>query len=485
MMEIEQDVAPLLSSPQQQQMSASVAPRFSHRLKALVVLGVLLLLANVAYLQYSLHLVSKYAGQEALEGADAASVVTSLWLATQNVSHETSRGIVLPLYDDIATLGVSLVLELRSLNLDLPIEIPHCGDLEQSMQDIVLAKIEGVRIYDVCEQAARAKTEQGAPLFCKSLDQCHKRFRSFDVKLIAVVFSRFQELMLMDADTLYFKSPMALWESSKYMTSGTLFFHDRISCETTFLAELDPGSSNITRYQRFMSSFKVTPYRMLDRIPRTHASWGSAAIARATPRPVVLQFEPSDFLLTSHSWNRRAGHQMDSSLVLWNKLRQPRATTILASFASLFGARPPSYGDKELFFIACELAETAYEFSDFGVGSIGGDFRNSTDVRDRSNSVLCGETLHYIPKVKRSDEGTPLYLNGDSILTWKPSNEALYRTKARPAWVYPGSVTKHNLNQECLFDIVGLALTDQETTRILERQKMHDMVLEWLKKAPK
>ena len=48
--------------------------------------------------------------------------------------HETAQrtiepcGIVMPMFDDIATLGVSLILELRAMDVNLPIEIPHCGD---------------------------------------------------------------------------------------------------------------------------------------------------------------------------------------------------------------------------------------------------------------------------------------------------------------------------------------------------------------------
>ena len=53
------------------------------------------------------------------------------WLySLLTLSQQTSvqRGLLIPLYGKIMTLGVSLILQLRSLGVELPIEIPHCGD---------------------------------------------------------------------------------------------------------------------------------------------------------------------------------------------------------------------------------------------------------------------------------------------------------------------------------------------------------------------
>ncbi|KAI2498824.1 hypothetical protein MHU86_15677 [Fragilaria crotonensis] len=50
-------------------------------------------------------------------------------LARLSLRTTAPRGLVLPLYDAIVFLGISLVMELRAMGLDLPIEIPHCGDL--------------------------------------------------------------------------------------------------------------------------------------------------------------------------------------------------------------------------------------------------------------------------------------------------------------------------------------------------------------------
>ena len=80
----------------------------------------------------------KTAGAMAEQKTTAPQQLTELerkletkWLySLLTLSQQTSvqRGLLIPLYGKIMTLGVSLILQLRSLGVELPIEIPHCGD---------------------------------------------------------------------------------------------------------------------------------------------------------------------------------------------------------------------------------------------------------------------------------------------------------------------------------------------------------------------
>lgn len=391
----------------------------------------------------------------------------------------TPRGVVMPLFDDIAYLGLSAILELRGLGVDLPIEIPHCGDFNSEFQRMIESRDPLVRVYDVCAQALSASNEfgSGEKLFCDTMEQCHDHFRGFSIKVISVLFSRFDEVMLVDADTLFFQNPMKLWDLARYKQTGTLFFHDRISTPDQFLAlpVADSGDGRpVTHLHWYLSTFDVSPYRALAHIPRRRATAKNAM-------PAKPHFAPSDFLLSSHSWNMRAGHEMDSSLVLWNKRKQPRATTIVASFLAQNGAEfPPSYGDKELFFIACELAETQYAFSDFGVGSLGTELQG---YGDKADSVLCGSGLHYFPvtpsPTSSSDRIQPLYVNSDELLTLDVNGDEIYRTVARAADLYPGSFAERDLPQECPFDITALPLSAAEKAKIAQRQHLHRTVQSW------
>uniref|UniRef100_M4BP41 Nucleotide-diphospho-sugar transferase domain-containing protein n=1 Tax=Hyaloperonospora arabidopsidis (strain Emoy2) TaxID=559515 RepID=M4BP41_HYAAE len=303
------------------------------------------------------------------------------------------RGIVLPLFDNITTLGVSLILELRAMDVHLPIEIPHCGDLRDSTIRAVLAKEEvGVlHFYDVCALASKTVSLRDASVkvFCESLSNCHKLFRNFDIKILAVTLSRFEEVMLLDADTLFFESPMSLWDTDKYQSTGTLFFYDRFVRGKMHMGELlHRHNGKVRQIHDFMSRFDVSPFEPLGYIRRPNATSKNEV-------PVKLKFSPSEHLLKSHSWNYRSGHEVDSSLLLWNKKQQPRATAILGAFVAHNRIdRPPSYGDKELFFVAAELAETQYAFSDYEVGGAGWDFRD----HGPGESVLCGTATHYYPR---------------------------------------------------------------------------------------
>lgn len=464
--------------------SAVHARRFTQRLlRVFAAFGLLLLLANVAWQQSSFGR-SRAIRQSYLREADSLS---SLWLAA---GAQYTRGIVLPLIDATATVGISLVLELRTMDVGLPIEIPHCGDLDPKYQALLMREDPLLRVYDACELAVYVKTDQGDPRFCESLEQCHKLFRSVDIKVLAVLLSRFQQVMLVDADTLFFQSPMPLWSTRKFNSTGTLFFHDHICSDTIYLAEMLPRvSPPVTAFQQFLGEFNVTPFRSLGVVPRSLSA--EASIAKA---PVKLSFNPSAFLLSSHAWNRRTGHEMDSSLVLWDKQRQPRATAILASFVSLSGhARPPGFGVNELFFTACEVAETAYAFADFGIGSIGPDKKTVPDRKTKQDAlVLCGDGLQYFPvatkgmdrgpgNLLQSEDDSPLYLNGANFISnWRPNEQPIFRSKARSAEIFPGSFAEHGIPQSCPFNVTIQPLTPLEANRILQRQKMHTMAIEWL-----
>ncbi|CAI5742085.1 unnamed protein product [Hyaloperonospora brassicae] len=403
-------------------------------------------------------------------------LIYTLHETAQNTSEQ--RGIVLPLFDDIAMLGLSLIMGLRAMDVTLPIEIPHCGDLKNSTIDAVLENyvLGDLYFYDVCELASRSVSLLDATVnvFCQSLSNCHESFRNFDIKLLAVTFSRFEEVMLLDADTLFFESPMSLWETDKYQSTGTLFFHDRLVEDKMFMGKPNRGNNTVRVFHDFMSRFNVSSFALLGNIERPKATSENKV-------PVKLNFLPSEQLLTSHSWNYRAGHEMDSSLVLWNKKRQPRATAILASFASLNRiGRPPSYGDKELFFVAAELAETQYAFSDFGVGGAGWDFRDNGPGK----SVICGQAAHYYP-VKPNETGvvadaSVLYLNSDDILTYDPKTKPVYYSQARLYEVYPGDVKQRGLPTICPFDVTGVRFSPDQEDLMLLRKRLHEIAEAWM-----
>ncbi|RLN32209.1 hypothetical protein BBJ28_00005186 [Nothophytophthora sp. Chile5] len=397
-------------------------------------------------------------------------LVQTLSQLAQNTSQP--RGLVIPVYEPTVKLAASLILELRTMGVDWPVEMPHCGDLTLESQELMLQKpsLGTIRFYDVCELAASTNvTNSTKQLFCVDLDACHLKFRAFEIKILAVVYSLFEEVMMLDADTTFFVNPAVLWDSDKYQSTGTLLMNDRISHEIYWMAERVGGDPEISVQREYLAGFDVTPFRSLPTIAR-----GKARLANTSP--VTLNFEPSDFLLSSHSWNLRSGHQVDSSLVLWNKKRQPRATAILASFMALNDvASPPSYGDKELYFYAAELAETQYSVSDHAIGAVGTDFQDYGE----KNSTLCGDMAQVFPlKPENESDDVPLfYLNSDRILYFRPAEEPVYYMKARPAEFYPGAFGERRM--ECPFGISVGKLSQAEEEHLTGRQRLHQITVEW------
>ncbi|EGZ17526.1 hypothetical protein PHYSODRAFT_545111 [Phytophthora sojae] len=323
--------------------------------------------------------------------------------------------------------------------------MPFCGDVEAASQELLMQKsaLGPIRFYDV--------------FFCEDLAACHTKFRNFDIKVVSVVFSQFEEIMMIDADTGFFVSPAVLWDSAKFKATGTLLMNDRIAHEIYFMAERVGGSGNVSFQHRYMSKFDPAPFRFIPTLDREKATLPN-------PAPVELQFEPSDYLLNSHSWNLRTGHQVDSSLMFWSKKKQPRATAILASFKALSDVgSPPSYGDKELYFYAAELAETQYSFSDHAIGAVGTEYEDHGE----KNSTLCGDMAQVFP-IKQASEDDP-------------EAQPVYYMKARMADVYPGAFGERRM--ECPFDITGAQFSNAEARHLTGRQRLHDLVLEWEKIA--
>ena len=263
--------------------------------------------------------------------------------------------------------------------------MPYCGDLKADTQRLYLAKnqLDTMWFYDVFKKAAQTTSivDPSRRVFCEKVEDCYAKFRELLIKPLAVTFSKFEEIMMVDADTTFFVSPAKLWDSDKYNESVFFLMHDRMSNETSFMVERVPGKPNVSVEQDCFSMFDIKLFRSLSTIewPKTTSK---------NPSPLAHKFEPSEFFLSSHSSNLRAGHQVDSSLVLWNMKRQARATAILASFIALNNiAASPSSGDKEYFFYAIELAETQYAFTDHAVSAVGIE---RTDGGAK-NSILCSD----------------------------------------------------------------------------------------------
>ena len=140
-----------------------------------------------------------------------------------------TRGIIICLFDQVLPIGVSLIKELRRFGIEEKIQVYHClGELSPAAQAI-LTNETSVEIIDVC----KFYVDKGV---WNSWTASY--YKSFFIKPIALLHSSFDEVMLIDADCIFLRSPAVLWDVQGYIDTGTLFFNDRYTVGNNYLNKI-------------------------------------------------------------------------------------------------------------------------------------------------------------------------------------------------------------------------------------------------------
>ncbi|OQS07250.1 hypothetical protein THRCLA_00738 [Thraustotheca clavata] len=281
------------------------------------------------------------------------------------------------LFDAMVPMAVSLVLELRALgNTDL-IQMYHCnGELSPSSQRIIYMMDAHVQIIDGCV----AMVEAGILSSGQAND-----FRSFWIKPLALVHTHLDDVVLIDADDLVFQDVALLWDVPEYKETGTIFFYDR----------------EIPKHQYLQNDFTVNG-EVMSNLKALYHTFDYESLGLKKTRP-------SDHLIQSLAWAGDTAHEQDSSIVVINKTKAPKAMEVLWRLVTQDRYRIGfSYGDKELFWLAYELAHTPYFFSMWANTGAArpGNMKEHPDT-------LCGGLAQWMPIP--SSESVLLHINGGYI----------------------------------------------------------------------
>lgn len=170
------------------------------------------------------------------------------------------RGIVLTAGDDQAPYLLTSIPIMRELGCNLPVEVMYLGDSDLS-EDFRsdLEALDGVVTRDIAQMV----NDEGW------------RLAGWAAKPFAILFSSFREVVFIDADSLFFKSPEILFEHADYKRTGALFFKDRM---------IMPEQK-----KRFLQQI--------------------------LPKPISKQVKQSRF------WSGDSGHQQESGVVVVDKWR--------------------------------------------------------------------------------------------------------------------------------------------------------------------
>ena len=261
-----------------------------------------------------------------------------------NVSSE-SRGIVIP--SGVATFRYAchLVSCLREvLHSTVPIQIVYAGDtdLPSSYREIIVSLAPEVETLDIL-----TVFNDNNLAFWKS---------GWAIKPFAILASKFQHVLLLDADAVFLQPPETIFESHEgYHETGTLLFHDRLLWKGHFQ----------------------------DR----HKWW----------REQMKHRQPSDTLLKSLVYTEDYAEEGDSGVVVMDKGRLPVLLGLLHTcWQNTLSVREKwtyrlTYGDKESWWFGFELTGAPYSF-EAHYGSIVG----STVHHEGNASEVCGFTIAHL-----------------------------------------------------------------------------------------
>lgn len=236
-----------------------------------------------------------------------------------------SAGIVVPTSDKTLRFAAHLIGSLRSvLGSTLPIQVVYAGDADLGPQSreymSSLAKhgppIEFLNIVTVFDDTS-LKLQSGG----------------WAIKPFAALASRFEKVILVDADAVFFQPPEVLLEHEAFLRSGSLLFHDRLLWKHHF--------------------------------PGRH-TWWKDQIRR-----------PSPAMNASRVWTEDYAEEGDSGLVVLDKNQIDVLIGLLhVCWQNTHAVREEvtykiTYGDKETWWMGMELAGARYEFSPHYGGIVG------------------------------------------------------------------------------------------------------------------
>merc|ERR1712196_372706 len=173
-----------------------------------------------------------------------------------------------------------------------------------------------------------------------------KRFKSYDCKILSLLHSPFTRTALIDSDALFFTDPAPLWKREEMQKTGTFFFRDRHW--TNHMGTI--GCSN--------------------RNSKPLAMVNTTALGKELGANLRPNWQKSHPNLCEHGTQI---HEQCSSFVMVDHAH-PNAAKAMAMLKKLHtkyilkdhDVKDWGWGDKEYYWIACELAGVECSFTPRG-----------------------------------------------------------------------------------------------------------------------
>ncbi|KAI1990480.1 hypothetical protein LOZ53_001689 [Ophidiomyces ophidiicola] len=278
-----------------------------------------------------------------------------------------SKGIVIPVSTSYFRFGCHLVGSIRNvLKSQIPIEIAYAGDLDlpPKYRQFLSSLDSGIYFVDVTTYFDN--------------DFIGFSTGAWAIKPFAVLASRFEQVMLMDSDSVLLQRPEVVFEKHNgFKETGALLFHDRLLFQNAF--------------------------------PERHAWWEAQ----------MKYSLPSKNFRLSRVHNEKYAEEGESGMVVVNKSRLAVVMGLLhAAWQNTKEVRDRvtyrmGYGDKESWWFAFELCNTPYIFEPHYAAILG-------EIRDTDNIArVCSFNIAHT-----DENGSLLWFNGSLL-----KNKALNTTE--------------------------------------------------------
>ncbi|KAK3938890.1 mannosyltransferase putative-domain-containing protein [Diplogelasinospora grovesii] len=280
----------------------------------------------------------------------------------QRFTGKQKQGIVIPTGTRTFRFACHLVVSLRKvLDSKLPIQIVYAGDFdlppEQREEIASLSKDGDITFMDILTVFEDKTLKLGTG--------------GWAIKAFAALAAPFEEVILLDADTVFLQKPEMLLQQRAYAEKGALLFHDRLLWQHAFQ----------------------------DR----HRWWHAQ-----------IKF-PSLELNKSLVWTQEYAEEADSGVVVLNK---SRLDVLLGLLHTAWQNTEPvreettyklTYGDKESWWLGLELAGSQYAFEKHYAGIVGWMHENGTTSKkkDDGKKRVCSFVIAHV-----DEEDKLIWYNG-------------------------------------------------------------------------
>lgn len=185
------------------------------------------------------------------------------------------KGIVITTTSRHARDVAKLLRVLRALNNELPVQVVYRGHLSDRSRNIILnAALEDfsnlvnssnfekvlpeVNIMDPSKFGVLYPPQKISFASVKPIIRDNRMFQNYNNKLISLIFSSFEEIILMDADTVPLVNPQEFFDSEEYSATSSFFFKDRSLrdrndyLETNYFKKMMPLNDRIDSIDRLL-----------------------------------------------------------------------------------------------------------------------------------------------------------------------------------------------------------------------------------------